>query len=41
MRLKEIETIVPVAVVRDSLFQTLGFLSDPQAGMLVFLGSRD
>jgi UDP-3-O-[3-hydroxymyristoyl] glucosamine N-acyltransferase len=41
MRLKEIETIVPVAVVRDSLFQTLGFLSDPQAGMLVFLGSPD
>jgi UDP-3-O-[3-hydroxymyristoyl] glucosamine N-acyltransferase len=41
MNLKAVESIGSITVMRDGMFQTLGFLSDPQPGMLVFLESRD
>jgi len=41
MNLTAIESIGATAVIRDGVFRTLGFLSDPQPGMLVFLESRD
>jgi len=41
IRLRDVEPIIRVTVVRDSPFGTLGFLSDPQPEMLVFLESRD
>jgi UDP-3-O-[3-hydroxymyristoyl] glucosamine N-acyltransferase len=37
MRLTECAAFVPIAVERDAEFGTLGFLIDPQPGMLVFL----
>ncbi len=39
MRLSECTGFVPITVVRDAAFDTLGFLVDPQPGMLAFLES--
>ena len=38
--LSQVSEIAGAAVVRDGEFETLGFLSDPQLGMLVFLESE-
>jgi UDP-3-O-[3-hydroxymyristoyl] glucosamine N-acyltransferase len=39
MRLSECARIAPMAVCRDASFEALGFLVDPQPGMLAFLES--
>src|SRR6185503_4552884 len=40
MTLREFATVVPIEVRRDHSFSGLGWLSDPQPGMLGFLEDR-
>lgn len=37
MMLSDFENVVPIKVLKDASFDTLGLLSDPQPGMLVFI----
>src|SRR6266496_392554 len=37
MELKDLSSSIAIGIRRNAAFETLGFLSDPQPGMLVFL----